>query len=119
MFDWFRDLFADKKEKTTDDIWSDLVPGDLICVKLKDPKSVGIINTNLSLTHQRLDAEDIEKLSVEGFVIGVTRHGTKPQNIDLLTLDVIKKRGTQTRLVSYILLREEVESIKHIKEKKQ
>lgn len=116
MFDWVKSLWAPKKPFVSafNQAWEDLCPGDFVRLYLKDPKTVGIISTTESLTYQRLDSEDLAKLTVDGFVVGKQHQGRHPYAIDLLELNVVKKRGNQTRLVSYLLLKEEISKIKHI-----
>lgn len=117
MLNWFKKLFQSPNEKQNVP-WHNLLPGDYVRIRLKDPKSVGIISTTESLTHQRLDAEDIRTRQIDGFVVRTECHGIKPARIDMLELNVVKKKGITTKLVTYLLLREEIEYVNFIEDKK-
>lgn len=95
--------------------WTDLSPGSFIRVYLKAPDQIGIIaKDGQSLTYQRLDAQDLETKILEGFVTKTYFTGRKPYLVEYLEIDVVKRRGLGTRLISYLLLREEIEHIEHI-----
>lgn len=105
MFDWLKRLFA-KPETSKVVTWKTLSPGDHIKIWLKRPEEVGIQGENL--TFQRLDAEDIKTRQVVGYVIGTQKIDP---NIETLSISVVKKHRSQTRLVDYLLLKEEIERI--------
>ena len=119
MLSWLKGLIAVRESKEIVwDSWDDLLPGDFIRVSLKDPRDVGIISDTQSLTHQRLDDEDIRTRQIEGFVIRTNQQGIKPARIDTLEINVVKKQGTNTRLLTYLLLREEISKIIFMEDKK-
>jgi hypothetical protein len=98
---------------------SDLVPGDFIRVFLKDPKEVGIISEVHSLSYQRLDEEDIRTRKVDGFFISAdTRRPAPGAVLKLVEVNVVKRRGNQTKLVSYVFLGEEIEKIEFLGDQK-
>lgn len=112
MFKWLKSLFTKSpkpKQFPQGHVWEDLLVGDFVRVILKNPDKVGIDPSHRSMTFQRLDAEDLETRKVEGYVIGTER---RPGPIDTLMINVVKRRGGQTRLVVYTLLKEEIEYIK-------
>jgi hypothetical protein len=111
MFDWLKKIVGSKKLESHYG-WDDLLSGDFVKVFLKDPKKVGIISDSQSLTYQRLDIEDIQRGYVEGFVVQKDVVGTKPAAIEMLEINVVKKHaGNNQRLISYLLLREEIEKL--------
>lgn len=112
MLAWFKKLFT---KKTTEISWEELQPGDFIKIHLKNPKQVGIISGTHNMTYQRLDEEDLRTRQIDGFVICKTIHGVKPARFDTIELNVVKKRAANTQLVTYLLLREEIASIKFIR----
>lgn len=67
------------------------------------------------LTFQRLDAEDIRLKKVDGYVIRVKK--VEPGPFDVLEISVIKKDGRRTRLIDYVLLKEEVERVEFLGER--
>lgn len=97
--------------------WQSLVTGDYVRVFLKDPKKVGIISDTQTLTYQRLDSEDVQRGYVEGFVIRTEQLGNKPVVIETLELNVVKKTPHTQKLVTYLLLREEIEKMELIEDK--
>lgn len=118
MLTWFKKIFSFIGSSDKRVSWENLVPGDYVRVYLKDPKQVGIISTTQSLTYQRLDNEDLTTKKIDGFIVRTKRVGIKPANIDTLEIDVVKRVGNKTKLVTYLLLREEIEYIKFIEDKK-
>lgn len=116
MFTWLKNLFPSKNAKSTYG-WDDLLTGDFVRVSLKDPRKVGIISETQSLTYQRLDSEDVQRGYVEGFVIRKEQLGVKPANIEYLEINVVKKGANNQRLVSYLLLREEIENFQLIEDR--
>lgn len=122
MLNWLRKFFPSSSSKSAtthqDDLlhWNELVSGDYICVHLKDPKQVGIISHTNNLTYQRLDADDIKTRKIYGFVIRTERQGVAPARIDYLELNAVKKQQGNQRLVTYFLLKEEIEKIEFIGE---
>jgi hypothetical protein len=114
MLSWILSFF--KKTSTTNKEipWEKLIPGEYVEVYLKSPEQVGIVSTTQSLTYQRLDQEDLATKKLKGFVVTQFSQGRKPFLIEFLEIDVVKKKGTGTQLVSYLLLREEIEKIKKL-----
>jgi hypothetical protein len=111
MLDWLKKIVGSKKSEPQYG-WDDLLSGDFVKVFLKDPKKVGIISDSQSLTYQRLDLEDIQRGYVEGFVVQKETVGQKPALVELLEINVVKKHaGNNQRLISYLLLREEIEKL--------
>lgn len=116
MFTWLKNIFQPKKTNAA--TWDDLLPGDFVRLNLKDPKQVGIISSTNNFTYQRLDDDDIRTKQIDGFVVRTERRGVKPVVLELLEINVVKKKGNNTRLVTYLLLREEIDSITFIEDKK-
>lgn len=116
MFTWLKSVFF--PEPLNEVTWDDLVPGDFIKVYLKDPKQVGIISAGHNMTYQRLDEEDLRTRQIDGFVVCKTIYGTAPARFDTIELNVVKKRAANAQLVTYLLLREEIETIRFIEDKK-
>lgn len=114
MLEWFKALFVKPSTPKIELAWKELLSGDHVRLSLKDPYSVGIISSPESMTFQRLDEEDVRTKSIEGFVIRTTK--VQPGNIDVLEINVVKRRGTNTRLVVYLLLKEEINSIETLGE---
>jgi len=111
MLSWLKSFFVSKSPSVS---WDEITTGDFVRLFLKDPKKTGIISGDDSrLVHQRLDKEDLETLKIEGFVVRKEVFGSKPANIDTIELSVVKHRPNAT-LVTYILLREEIENIEVI-----
>lgn len=105
MFSWLRTLLSNKIEIS----WQDLKAGDLICVDIKSPHEVGIISDDPArMSFQRLDSKDIETRKIMGFVIETKK---RPGPIETLNFYAIKQTGLHTRLVEYVLLREEIKKI--------
>jgi len=115
MLSWLKSLVSPPRASET---WEELLPGDFVRLHLKDPKSVGIVSDTQSLTYQRLDEEDVRTCQIEGFVIRTDQQGIKPARIDTLEINVVKRQGSNTRLVTYLLLREEISKIIFIEDKK-
>jgi hypothetical protein len=115
LLSWLKSLVSPPRASET---WEELLPGDFVRLHLKDPKSVGIVSDTQSLTYQRLDDEDIRTRQIDGFVTRTEQQGIKPARIDTLEINVVKKRGNNTKLVTYLLLREEIERIIFIEDKK-
>lgn len=108
MLEWLKTLFAKKKPQKTYG-WDDLLSGDYVEISLKDPRSIGIIS-DPSMTFQRLDADDLATLKIKGYVVATRL--VNPGKVELLEIEVVKRRGSNTRLMTYTILREEVESLK-------
>lgn len=94
--------------------WNNLLTGDHVKIKLKDPASVGIVSTTESLTYQRLDNEDLKTLELEGYIIRKDVLGMQPVTIEFIEVNVIKKIGNKQKFVVYFLLKEEIEFIKFL-----
>ena len=107
---WFK---PKQKISPFENTWNDLVSGDHIVIKIKDPTTIGIISAYKATTFQRLDAEDVATLTISGYVI---RKDTREGNVQILELDAIKKKNGKMAFVGYLLLKEEIESIKIIEE---
>lgn len=112
MFIWLKSLF-NKKSSEPNYSWKDMISGDHVRIWLKDPTSVGFATQDY-LTFQRLDAEDIKTLKVDGYVI--RKKVMEPGSFELLEISVIKKTGKHTRLQDYVILKEEVERVEFLGE---
>lgn len=117
MLEWLKSRFRKNKPEKQLLIWNELVPGDYVRVFLKDPEKVGIAKEHRSMTFQRLDSEDLKTMKLDGYVIQTKK--TQPGSIETLEINVVKRRGLQTRLVVYLLLREEIANIEFLGEQNE
>lgn len=112
---FFNSIFENvenKKKRHLDESWNNLVTGDHIKIKLKDPKKLGLLTNDIGLTFQRLDSEDLKSLELEGYFIRSFVKDMNPGKIEFIELDVIKQASNgRKKLISYLLLKEEIEKI--------
>jgi len=111
----WRSWFKPKSVKDFEVAWKEIVSGDHIIITIKDPKTIGIISEHKNTTYQRLDVEDIRTMTLSGYVI---RKDTVAGNIEILEFDALKKKNGKMAFVGYLLLKEEIATIKIVEEAK-
>lgn len=120
LYHWFKSFFTKReKEKTLDEVWKELLSGDHVLVSIKSPEKIGIITEIKSTTYQRLDEEDIRTLSLEGYVIRKDmRFSNPPAKLEFLEMSVLKKKNGRVTFVDYLLIKDEIDCITLLPEKK-
>ncbi len=116
MWTWLKNIFSKKTANKEILAWEEVTSGDYVAVYLKDPETVGIAKEHRSMTFQRLDEEDIRTKKVIGYVIRTIK---AEGNIEGLEISVVKQHRGKTRLVDYLLLKEEIQEIRLLGENKK
>lgn len=104
MINWFKTIFKKQKKQEQQIDVKDIELGTHLRLYFKDPRSIGIINSDMTL---RYDPDDIQKK----FITGALTNRKNVRDIIFLELATYKYLNGERRERVYTLLNEEIEKI--------
>lgn len=108
---WAR-IFKTKKEKTPQEVFSELKLGDLVSVEYRHPKEIGILSGQ-SLTFTRLNREELDNRKIRGTISSI-RNKDLPLKMMIVEVSTFESPAMPGTLRKFLFLAEEISKIKRI-----